>query len=514
MRLLMVDEGNDVRSQMAEGWARALSAPGTETRSAGSAPTRLRPEVIAVMREVGIDLGSHHAKPLGGSARPDAVIDVGTDPSRVSMGQGVRRVRWAIPDPTLSEEGGLGPFRVARDAIGARVSEWLAAQQCRASFGTAVRDRFVLPPDIAFLNHGSFGATPRSVLEAQRALQDELEAQPVRFMLGAPDRLRRAAASVAAFLKANPDGLVFVENATSGVNTVLRSMDWSAGDVIVTTTHRYNAVGTTLQYLADRYGVVVHAIDVPFPLSGPGEVVQALRDQWPERRVRLALFDHVPSITATVWPVEAMIELAREKGAEVLIDGAHVPGQVPVDLTKLKADYWVGNCHKWLFAPKGCAVLYVGRHKREALHPLVISHGYRHGLAAEFDWVGTRDPSAWLAVEAAIGFVQEMGGPDRIRAHNVALRQQAAHMLEARLGLEPCAPAALFASMETRLLPESVGGDPDGLSARIWSEHRVESMIAPFQGRLWLRISAQIYNAIGDYERLATALEPLVAGPD
>lgn len=504
MRMLAVDDANDARSQIAEGWARALSAPGVEAYSAGRAPGQLRPEVVAVMREVGIDVSSQTSKVAAGLPAPDVVMELGNEPWPQL---GARRVTWATPDPcTAKSRDPLAPFRVARDQIGARVAAFLEQEGQAARFGDAVRAQFALQPDIAFLNHGSFGATPRSVLDAQTALREELESQPVRFMLGVGPRLRAAASAVAAVLRANPDGVVFVDNATTGANTVLRSFDWAPGDVIVTTNHEYGAVSATLRYLVDRFGVRVARVTVPFPLDSPDEVVRAVRDQWPTERVRVAVFDHITSATGLVWPVAELTELAHEHGAEVLIDAAHVPGHVPVDLTALGADYWVGNCHKWMFAPKGCAVLYVAREKRAALHPLVISHGYQQGLTAEFDWVGTRDPTGWLSVGAAIEFIHAQGGADRIRAHNVALRAAGAGILERRLGLPRSAPPSMLAAMESRPLPAVLGMDHVAISRRLWEEHQVEAVITPFGGRLWVRISAQIYNRHQDYERLATAL--------
>lgn len=505
MRVLAVDDANDARSQIAEGWARALSAPGVEAYSAGLAPRRLRPEVVAVMREVGIDVSSQVSKPLGGLPAPDVVVDLGDEPAPVQLG--TRRVVWSTPDPCgVTTSDPLAPFRVARDEIGARIAAFLAQEGHAVQFGEAVRGEFLLQPGIAFLNHGSFGATPRSVLAAQTALREELESQPVRFMLGVGPRIRRAAGAVAAVLRANPDGVVFVDNASMGTNTVLRSFDWSPSDVIVTTNQAYGAVEKSLGYLHDRYGVQIRRIVVPYPVRGPGDVVQAVRDQWPAERVKLAVFDHITSATGAVWPVAELTELAHEQGAQVLIDGAHAPGQVPLDLTALGADYWVGNCHKWLFAPKGCAVLYVAREHRAALHPLVISHGYGGGLTEEFDWTGTKDPTPWLSVEAALDFVQRQGGHDRIRAHNVALRAAGARTLEREVGLMEAAPATMLAALETRPLPNKLGTDHLLLSRRMWEEHGVEAVVVPFDGRLWVRISAQIYNTPDDYERLAAAL--------
>ena len=374
------------------------------------------------------------------------------------------------------------------------------------SFGRDVRPAFALQPGMAFLNHGSYGATPRVVLAAQRALQDEMEAQPIRFMLDAPQRIREAATRLAVTLGAEPDGLCFVENATLGVNTVLRHFEWGPSDVVLTTSHRYNAVRLSLQYLADRYGVRVHTVEVPFPASGPEEVVHAIRTSWPSDPVKLCVFDQITSVTGVVWPVAEMIEIAKEHGTQTLIDGAHVPGQLALDLARLGADYWVGNCHKWLYAPKGCAVLYVASPHRGVLHPLIISHGYGEGLTEEFDWVGTRDPSAWLATETALDFVKAQGGEEAIRSYNRSLRAWAGDLLESELGLTRAAPPSMLANLESRRLPPELGEDPWALSRRMWERDAVEAMIAPQDGALWLRLSAQIYNTQEDYQRLVDSL--------
>ena len=503
MRLLMIDQANDALSQMAEGWARALSVPSVEVYSAGRAPTHRRPEVVAVMREVGIDVSAQIATTANSVPRADLVVSLDDGPAPAAQ----REVRWVLDDPCQAPTGRdpLAPFRVARDALGARIAALLDAEALKTRFGGAVRDRFALADDMVFVDHASFGATPRSVLQAQQALREELEAQPVRFMHRVGARLRAAAGRVAALLKANPDGVAFVDNTTTGINTVLRSFDWQPGDVIVSTSQRHRGVSRSLQYLQDRFGARVHTIDVPLDLHGRDQVVQAVRDQWPEERPRLALFEHVSGTTGAVWPIEELVTIARERGTQTLIDGAQVPGQVPVDLTRLCADYWVGSCHKWFFAPKGCAVLYVARERRAGLHPLVISHGYGQGLTEEFDWVGTRDPTPWLAVEAAADFVSEMGGADRIRAHNVALRADGARILERVLGLEPVVPSAMLAAVEARPLPP-LAVDPDDLSRQLWQQHRIEARFASHGEDLWVRISAQIYNTVSDYEKLAAAL--------
>ncbi|MFT4626725.1 MAG: isopenicillin-N epimerase [Myxococcota bacterium] len=375
-------------------------------------------------------------------------------------------------------------------------------------FGSGIRGEWLLRPDAAFLNHGSFGACPRRVLEYQRALQDALERQPVAFMLGVEARLREALRPVGTLLGAHADDLVFVANATDGVNAVVRSLELEAGDRIVTTSWAYGAVANTLRYVARRVGATVEVAHLPFPV-GPEGVdwgeVEAKLDG-----ARLLVIDHIASKTAVVLPVEAIVAAARARGVPVLIDGAHAPGQIPLDLDGLGADWWVGNLHKWSFAPKGCAVLHVRVDRREGLHPTAISHGLDRGLHAEFDWTGTRDPTAWLSAPAAVAFVNDLG-IDAMWAYQHHIRERGLALLTEAWGVERTAPASCLAAMATVPLPfeaeatEVVG---NALRAQLWERHRVEAPFVPLDGRMWLRFSAQVYTDLSEVERLAAAIGP------
>ncbi len=373
-------------------------------------------------------------------------------------------------------------------------------------FGASARDRWLLEPGCAYLNHGSFGATPRTVLAAQTAWRDRMEAQPARFMAESGERLRHAAATLGAYVGARGEDIAFVENATAGINAVVRSLSLQPGDRLVTTNHAYGAVRKTLEFACDRTGAVLAVADIPFPIADPAEIVAAIAatlDRLPAP-ARLLVVDGVTSPTALILPLADIVALSRSRGVPVLIDGAHVPGMVPIDLAALGADWFAGNCHKWLCAPKGCGFLWAAPARQADLHPTVISHGYGTGFLAEFDWTGTRDLSAWLAVTAAIAFWQEIGEAEARRYCHTLLHDAIALLCDA-WGVAPPASAALLGQMATLPCPVQ-DEEARALHNRLWADHRLEVPIVPFQANLWVRISAQIYNDLGEYERLAAAL--------
>ncbi len=364
---------------------------------------------------------------------------------------------------------------------------------------------------MAYLNHGSFGATLRRVLRAQERWRVRMERQPMRFFLDECEpAMRVVAEDLARFVGASGDDLAFVENATGGANAVLRSLDLGPGDEVVTTQHVYPAVGFTLGWVLERSGASLRQVELPFPLVDPAIVLDRIEAAITDR-TRLVLVDHVTSATALVLPVDAIVALCRERGVPVFVDGAHAPGMLDLDLGALGPDWYVGNCHKWLCAAKGCAFLWANPERPEArkdLHPAVLSNYTGRGFPKEFDWIGTRDPTAWLSLDEALAFQREIG-PARIREHNHELVMEGAHILCELWGCALPSPESMIGSLVA--LPSPVAVEPSEagvreLSGWLWGTHRIEPMPVPFGGRMWIRISAQLYNEAQEYERLGRAL--------
>jgi isopenicillin-N epimerase len=373
--------------------------------------------------------------------------------------------------------------------------------------GAAIRSEWGLEPDFLTVNHGSYGATPLAVRAEQDRWRQRMEAQPTRFFsLELPGALREAAAVLAQFLGVDTGDVAFVPNATTGANAVLRSMRFAAGDEILHVAHVYNAVRNTIGYLAEQTGVKVVVADIPFPRPEPAAILKSI-EQAIRKRTRIAVIDHTTSSSALVLPVQEIVRLCHAAGVPVLIDGAHGAGQVALDLRQLDADWYVGTCHKWLCAPKGCGFIFARADRRADLHPVTISHGYGGGFTAEFDWTGTMDPSAFLSLPAAIGFFEKLGGA-AFRERNRKLAAEAATLLAGALKTEVGALPEMAGSMGLVRLPID-------LEARRSEAVRVrqalqaagtDAPVHPVGDTLWLRLSAYAYNEIGDYQRLAELL--------
>jgi isopenicillin-N epimerase len=383
------------------------------------------------------------------------------------------------------------------------------------SFGHGMLEKWALDPEITYLNHGTVGVAPRRVLQAQQAIRDEVERQPSRFLLrdlvsmvgvprSLPGRLRAAADAVAGFLGAEGKDLVFVDNATTGVNAVLRSLPLQPGDEIVLTDHSYGAVANAAAYATRERGARVRTVEVPYPAFDPDRLVEAIVTVLGPR-TRLVLVDHITSESALIFPVAEVAARCRARGVSVLVDGAHVPGVLPLSIPTLGVDFYTANLHKWAHAPRSCGFLWAAPAKQALLHPPVISWGLDRGFTAEFDWVGTRDPSPWLAAPEGIAFLRELG-LEPATAYNHRLAWTAAEMLCARFGTTLERDESTAGSMVTVPLPHGLGSsreDAARLRDGLLFEDRIEVQVHPARGRLWARISAQVYNEAGDFERLA-----------
>lgn len=367
---------------------------------------------------------------------------------------------------------------------------------------------FFLRPGIIFLNHGSFGACPRPVFEEYQRWQRELETQPVEFLGRRFDDLMRAAReSLAQYVNCDADDLVYVPNATTGLNIVARSLALNAGDEIVTTDHEYGALDRTWTFLCEKNGAVYKRVPIPIPVTTAEDFVEHI---WSAvtPRTRVLFLSHITSPTALIFPIQALVRRARERGILSIIDGAHAVGQIPLDLYALDADVYSSNAHKWLCAPKGSAFLYVRREMQNQIEPLVVSWGWRPEkitatrFVMEQEWQGTREIAAYLATPRAIQFLQENDW-DTVRAECHALALYAQEKICALFGLEPLASPEWFAQMVTIPLPAC---DRAMLKAQLYDEFRIEVPIIEWRERQFVRVSLQAYNTRADVDALTNAL--------
>ena len=354
---------------------------------------------------------------------------------------------------------------------------------------------WLLDPAVTFLNHGSFGSCPQAVLDFQQGIRDRLERQPVRFLVRELEPLwDDARAVLAQFVGADPDDLVFVANATTGVNTVLRSLRFKPGDELLVTNHEYNACRNALNFVAEQSGMRVVVAEVPFPLQCEDDFVLPVMEKVTSR-TRLALLDHVTSQTGLVFPIERLVRELSTRGIATLVDGSHAPGMVPLDLRKIGATYYTGNCHKWICAPKGAAFLHVRRDRQPDIRPLVISHGAnskrtdRSRFLIEFGWTGTSDPSAMLSVPEALRFMAQLlpdGWPEIMR-RNHDLVVAARKLLCATLAIRPPCPDQFLGSLASLPIPDTPSPAPsksplylDPWQNQLLDVHQIEVPLIPW----------------------------------
>ncbi len=388
------------------------------------------------------------------------------------------------------------------------------------AFGRSLRGEWLLDRNVTYLNHGTVGAPPRRVLEHQRAIVDEIERHPARFMLReladitgtatSPTRLRTAAAAVGDLVGVPGDTLAFVENITAAANAVLRSYPFGPDDEIAVTSLGYGGVTNVASYAARTHGTIVRTIPLPLPGATADAYVEAVVAGLGPR-TRLLVIDHITSSTALVLPIAEIAARCHEHDVLVLADGAHVPGNVSVDIDALGVDWYAANLHKWAWAPRSAGILWAAEQHRAALHPAVISWGLDNGIAAEFDVVGTRDPSAFLAAPFAIELMQAFGGAGGIGAiydYNHALARWAGPALAERWGTTFATPDELLGAMVAVRLPPVFGRDRDDatrLQAAL-DEQGIEIPVLADDEGLAVRVSAQVYCDRDDIEQLADAV--------
>ncbi|MEO7327276.1 MAG: aminotransferase class V-fold PLP-dependent enzyme [Minicystis sp.] len=387
----------------------------------------------------------------------------------------------------------------------------------------ALRRHWTLDPSVTFLNHGSFGACPTVVLEAQSELRARMEREPVRFFVRDLEALADAAyAEVGAFLGANPADLAFVTNATQGVNTVLRSLDLTPGDELLTHDQAYNACKNALDYVAERSGARVVVAKIPFPIDHADTVVNSVLS-CVTARTKLCMIDQIVSPTALVFPVDRLVTALAERGVDTLVDAAHAAGMVPLALDRTGAAYTTGNFHKWSCAPKGAAFLHVRRDKQPQIHPLSLSHGAnsprrdRSRFRLEADWTGTQDPTAALSVPVALRFLGGLlpGGLTALMEHNRAEALRGQQRICEAIGMPLPCPADMVGSMASfpvnGLGHAAPGAPTDPLQDALFERFSIEIPVFPWPalGKKILRFSTPIYIGPEQIEALAKALVTL-----
>ena len=383
-----------------------------------------------------------------------------------------------------------------------------------------------LDPEVTFLNHGSFGACPTHLLEYQSELTARMEREPMRFFLTElPGLLEQALADLGRFIGADPAGLAFVNNASSAVSAVLRSLTFQAGDKLLVTDQAYPACRNALDFVAERTGLEVVVAQVPFPSAGFDQVFDAVMEAW-RPGTRLALLDHITSPTGLLFPIQRLTAALQDRGTDVLVDGAHAPGMVDLNLGRLGAAYYTGNCHKWMCTPKGSAFLHVRSDRLGRVRPLTISHGATaptdtsSRFRNEFDWTGTDDPTAWLTVPESIRYFRSLvpGGWPAMRDRNRALLTQAVDLMTAIAGLDAPGPPEMLLNLGAFPLPDDPRADEKdgfGFSAirrKLLDDYLIQIPVFTWPrvpGRV-VRLSVQLYNDLSQYRYLAATVKELL----
>ncbi|XP_067675392.1 uncharacterized protein [Haliotis asinina] len=383
-------------------------------------------------------------------------------------------------------------------------------------FGKDTRDKhFLLGETCTFLNHGAFGCVLKEALVATQDWQNYTESQPLSFY----DRellphLVYVTRRLAKFVDCDPRDMVLMTNATTGINSVIRSFKFKPGDVIFMFSNTYGAVKKLMRQVCVETGAVVSEVEVTLPLSGPQQLTDLVKDNLDGSKTKLAIFDHIPSNTPYITPLADIIQICHQRNVPVLVDGAHALGSIPLSLRTLQADFYVSNAHKWFCSPKGAAFLYVARNYQESTRPLVISHGFGSGFNSEFIWAGLHDYSPFLSLHTLLDFWKTVG-EERIQTYMYKLIRGAANLLTKTWATDLAAPLSMFGSMALIELPDlQIFKNCERLTYThaehvqniLFHKHHIEVPIKAIQGHLYVRISAHVYNYLEEYEKLAAAV--------
>ena len=393
------------------------------------------------------------------------------------------------------------------------------------------RQLWSLNPDIAYLNHGSFGATPNDIVAHQRSIQNELEYEPVQFMLRTmPERLWKAQEALGAFMGAVPEDIVLMDNATSAVNSIIAHFPLKPGDEVLFVDQVYGACRKTAEFYAKRAGAQCRSIPLPLGLSEPQEIVELVKAAWTPK-CKLLLFDHICSPTGWVLPAAEIVQFYESKGTPVLVDGAHALGQIPLALDELGASYYVANAHKWLCTPKGSAMLHVRKDRQSTVHAPAVSqwsdwvnptkeptHPRYSRFQMSHAWTGTRDASAVMTIPYALKWMNKLhpDGWTGLQNENTRRAKVFRRKLSETFNEPVLCPDSMVGHMGSILLPESIripeGGDVpigQGLSPLwdiLYQRYGIEVVVFPFEERLVLRFSIQVYVTDVDLEHLRQSL--------
>lgn len=375
-------------------------------------------------------------------------------------------------------------------------------------FGRKILSEWYLDRSVTFLNHAAYGAVPKEVFAAQDGWRKKLERQPVEFINSTLGwELKAVGRRLSHHIGASPGQLVFACNVSEAVSSIARSINWVAGDEILITDQTQLGISNIFSYLCARTGATLRNVVLPYPVHSESQIVDSVKPFLTER-LRLAVFDHVSSKHSVVMPIRALVDICRDRGISVLVDGAHGPGMLQLEISELGADWYVGNCHKWLLAPKGSAFLVVSPDKQPGVHPATISTTYGQGFWDEFSWTGTRDPSPWLSISAALDFWVTLGVEEG-RNYIVSLADWAGEQLASDWKTERGASSELTGAIVTVRVPQNRSGSKQTASALhdfLLAEHQIEVPIFNLNDALWVRISAHVYNEETDIMRLSRAL--------